>query len=406
MDRRRFLSLAGLAGTGTLAGCVGNGGGSGGNGDDAGNGGPADGDDGPDPDAAYAVETVASGFEHPWSIAFLPDGDLFVTERAGTLNVVDPESGDVRPVDGTPAVDARGQGGLLDVALGPAFPDPGWAYLTYSASNAAGDTATHVGRGRFDPDGARLEGFEVLHAAEPFVDSTGHYGSRIAFDADERLYVTVGDRQFKDFGPDHVAQDLGVELGKTLRLEADGSVPADNPFVDDPDARDAIFSYGHRNAQGLTVHPETGEIWESEYGERAGDEINVLRRGGNYGWPVADEGCTYDTGEPIGVSHDDREDVIAPAYSWPCGSGGFPPGGMTFCSGTAFPDWEGDLFVGGLASRALARLTVEGREATGIERLLTDREWRVRTVAEHPDTGHLYVAVDAGDAPVARLTPA
>ncbi|OYR58710.1 PQQ-dependent sugar dehydrogenase [Halorubrum halodurans] len=404
MNRRRLLSLAGLAGTGTLAGCVGP---DGSGGDPDGNGGAAgaDADAADGSGAAFAVETVASGLSHPWAIDFLPDGDLLVTERPGTLNVVDPDSGEVRSVDGTPTVDARGQGGLLDVALGPTASDP-WVYLTYSAANGDGDTTTHVGRGRLDPESARLEAFERLHVAEPFVDSTGHYGSRIAFDADGRLYVTVGDRQFKDFGPDHVAQDLGVELGKTLRLEADGSIPDDNPFVDDPDARDAVFSYGHRNAQGLTVHPDTGDLWESEYGEQDGDEINVLREGGNYGWPVADEGCTYGSGEPIGVSHDDREDVIAPAYSWPCGSGGFPPGGMTFCTGAAFPEWEGDLFVGGLASRALARLTVEGREATGIERLLADREWRVRTVAEHPDTGHLYVAVDAGDAPIARLTPA
>ncbi|RAW46065.1 PQQ-dependent sugar dehydrogenase [Halorubrum sp. 48-1-W] len=399
MDRRRFLSLAGLAGTGTLAGCTA----PEGRPDDPTGDGVDDGDTSSD---AYAVETVASGFEHPWALAFLPDGDLLVTERAGTLDLVDRGSGDLRVVEGTPAVDARGQGGLLDVALHPEYPDRRWTYLTYSAANADGDTATHLGRGRLDPESARLEGFEVLHVAEPFVDSTGHYGSRVVFGDDGRLYVTVGDRQFKDFGPDHVAQDLGVELGKTLRLTADGSVPDDNPFVDDPDARDPIFSFGHRNAQGLTVHPETGALWESEYGERDGDEINVIREGENYGWPVADEGCTYDSGEPIGVSHDDREDVTAPAYSWPCGSGGFPPGGMTFCTGTAFPDWEGDLFVGGLAVRALGRLTVEGSTVTGEERLLADRGWRVRTVAEAPDTGHLYVAVDAGDAPVVRLMPA
>ncbi|GAA0517689.1 quinoprotein glucose dehydrogenase [Halorubrum aquaticum] len=395
MDRRRFLSLAGLAGTGTLAVCAGRGG--------AGDGDPS-GDDGDS--TAYAVETVATGFSNPWAIEFLPDGDLLVTERAGALDLVDPESGEVRAVDGTPEVDARGQGGLLDVALHPDFPDSPWAYLTYSASNADGDTATHLGRGRLDRENGRLERFEVLHAAEPFVDSTGHYGSRVVFGDDDRLYVTVGDRQFKDFGPDHVAQDLGVELGKTLRLEPDGSVPDDNPFLGDPDARDAIYSYGHRNAQGLTVHPETGAIWESEYGEQDGDEINVISRGANYGWPVADEGCTYGGGDPIGVSHDDREDVVAPAYSWPCGSGGFPPGGMTFCSGRAFPDWEGDLFVGGLASRSLGRLTVEGDEVTAEERLLADRDWRIRTVVEEPDTGHLYLAIDSGDAPVVRLTPA
>lgn len=399
MNRRRLLSLAGLAGTGTLAGCAGRDG---------------DGSDGPDGGAtgdaenstAYAVETVAAGFSHPWAISFLPDGGLLVTERAGTLDVVDPESGEIRAVDGTPDVDARGQGGLLDVTIHPGFPDPDWVYLTYSASNAGGDTTTHLGRGRLDPERARLDAFEVLHAAEPFVDSTGHYGSRVVFGGDGRVYVTVGDRQFKDFGPDHVAQDLGVELGKTLRLEPDGSVPDDNPFVDDSDARDAIYSHGHRNAQGLTVHPETGVIWASEYGEQDGDEINVIRRGGDYGWPVADEGCTYGEGDPIGVSHDDREDVIGPAYSWPCGSGGFPPGGLTFCTGRAFPAWEGDLFVGGLASRALGRLTVEGDAVTAENRLLTDRGWRIRTVAEDPETGHLYLAVDADDAPVVRLTPA
>jgi quinoprotein glucose dehydrogenase len=245
-----------------------------------------------------------------------------------------------------------------------------------------------------------------LHAAEPFVESAGHFGSRLAFDADDRLYVTVGDRQFKNFGPDHTSQDLTTELGTTLRFEADGRVPDDNPFVDDPEARDTVFSYGHRNSQGMAVHPETGDVWQSEYGEQDGDELNVVVRGGNYGWPVADEGCTYGSGQPIGVSHDERDDVVAPAYSWPCGSGGFPPGGATFYTGDAFPAWRGDLFVGGLAAQALGRFTVDGRSVTGADRLLADRGWRIRTVAEAPDTGHLYVAVDAGSAPVVRLRPA
>ena len=392
MDRRQFLSIAGFAGSGMLAGCA----------ERGGNDAADDADSSAD---AYAVETVASGFAHPWSIAFLPGTDLLVTERSGRLALVGRGSEAVRTVDGTPEVDARGQGGLLDVALHPGFPEPRWVYLTYSAAKSDGTSTTHLGRGRLDRENARLDGFETLHAAEPFVESTGHYGSRIAFDAADRLYVTVGDRQFKDFGPDHVAQDLSVELGKTLRLAPDGSIPDDNPFVDDPDTRDTIYSYGHRNAQGLTVHPENGDLWESEYGEQDGDEINVLREGGNYGWPVADEGCTYGGGDPIGVGHDDREDVVAPAYSWPCGSGGFPPGGIAFCTGTAFPDWEGDLFVGGLASRSLARLTVDGTEVTGVERLLTDRGWRIRTVAEAPDTGHLYAAIDSDDAPIVRLTP-
>ncbi|WP_197409844.1 PQQ-dependent sugar dehydrogenase, partial [Haloferax profundi] len=218
------------------------------------------------------------------------------------------------------------------------------------------------------------------------------------------LYMTVGDRQFKNFGPDHVAQDRTNELGTVLRFNADGSVPADNPFVDDPDAKDTIFSWGHRNPQGLTTHPETGEVWESEFGEQDGDEINVLEPGANYGWPIADEGCTYGSGEPIGVSHDERDDVVAPVFSWPCGSGGFPPSGMTFYTGSTFPEWTGDLFVGGLASRYLAHFTVDGRTVTEAEPLLADRGWRIRDVLDTPDTGDLYVVVDADDAPLVRLT--
>jgi quinoprotein glucose dehydrogenase len=418
MDRRHYLSLVGVATSTALAGCTGSGGSaptSGSEADSASDPGSGSSstsatrtntDDGSGrPATRYAVETVATGFEHPWAIAHLPDGRLLVTERAGRLTLVDRDSGDVTRVTGTPEVFARGQGGMLDVALHPRYPDRPWAYLTYSVARSDGTSTTAVGRGRLDVEGARLRAFERLHAAEPFVESAGHFGSRLAFDADERLYVTVGDRQFKDFGPDHTAQDLTTEHGVVLRFEADGTVPEDNPFVDS-DALDTIFSYGHRNPQGLTVHPETGDLWESEYGEQDGDELNVLRPGANYGWPVADEGCTYGSGDPIGVSHGDRDDVVAPAYTWPCGSGGFPPGGMTFCSGKAFPAWEGQLFVGGLASRALGRFTVDGREATPAERLLTDRGWRVRTVTEAPDTGHLYIAVDAGDAPVVRLRPA
>jgi len=393
MHRRRFLTAAGLAGTGVLAGCAGRS--------------SSDASD-PSTDAAAGlhVEPVAEGFTHPWSLAFLPDDGALVTERPGGLSLLDRSTGAVQPVDGVPTVDARGQGGLLDVALGPSFAETDLVYLTYAAANDSGATTTHVGRGRLDREAARLEAFEALHAARPFVDSTGHYGSRLAFDDDDRLYVTVGDRQFKNFGPDHVAQRLDTELGVILRLEADGSIPDDNPFVDDPAARDAIYSYGHRNPQGLTVHPETGALFESEYGEQDGDEINVLEAGANYGWPIADDGCTYGEGEPIGVAHEDRSDVVAPIHSWPCGSGGFPPGGMTIYAGEAFPEWRGDLFVGGLASRSIAHLSLDGETVTDVERLLTERDQRIRTVAEEPETGFLYAAVDADDAPVLRITPA
>jgi len=393
VTRRRLLATAGGVGLGALAGCV-----RGLGGDDAG-----------EPSVStvpLAVDTLADGFTNPWSLAFLPDDGLLITERPGRLSLLDRASGDRQLVDGVPTVDARSQGGLLDVATHPSYPTPPVVFFTYSATNDAGETATHIGRARLDRAAGRLEAFEVVHAATPFVDSTGHYGSRIAFDDDNRLYVTVGDRQFKNFGPDHVAQRLDAELGVVLRLELDGSVPADNPFVDDPDARDAIYSYGHRNPQGLCFHPETGVLFESEYGEQDGDEINVIEAGANYGWPVADDGCTYGEGEPIGVGHDDRDDVVAPVHSWPCGTGGFPPGGMTVYTGDAFPEWHGDLFVGGLASRSIAHLSIDGTTVTGVDRLLTDRGDRIRTVATAPETDALYAAVDADDAPILKLTPA
>ena len=393
MDRRTYLALVGTAGAATLAGCTGR----------------RTGTDPPAEGSAYAVEEVATGLERPWGMVHLPDEPrLLLTERVGRLSLLDRDGGGRQRVEGTPEVFAGGQGGLLDVALHPDFPDEPWVYLTYSRARDDGASTTRIGRGRLDRSGSgpRLESFEVLYTAEPYVESSGHFGSRLAFDPAGLLYATVGDRQFKNFGPDHPAQDLGNDLGTTLRLAADGSVPASNPFVDDPDARDAIFTWGHRNAQGLTAHPDTGDVWEAEFGEQDGDEINVLEAGANYGWPVADEGCTYGSGQPIGVSHDEREDVVGPVFSWPCGSGGFPPSGAVFYEGAAFPEWEGDLFVGGLASQYLARFGVDGREVTQTGQLLADRGWRIRDVAVAPDSGHLYVAVDAGSAPLVRLVPA
>ncbi|SDN09509.1 quinoprotein glucose dehydrogenase [Halogranum gelatinilyticum] len=403
MDRRTYLTISGLTAGAALAGCVGSPSG------DADSESTSRSDDASTTDSGESdditVERAVTGLTRPWSLESLPDDPrLLVTEQRGRLLLADPESGSTERVGGTPEVYARGQGGLLDVALHPRFPSEPWLYLTYSAARNDGTSTTHLGRGRLDTDAARLTEFEQLHAAEPFVESTGHFGSRLTFDAEERLYMTVGDRQFKNFGPDHVSQDLTNELGCVLRFEADGSVPADNPFVDDSDARDTIFSYGHRNPQGLTTHPETGEIWESEFGEQDGDELNVLEAGANYGWPVADEGCTYGSGEPIGVSHDERDDVVAPVFSWPCGSGGFPPSGMAFYTGETFSDWQGDLFVGGLASQYLAHFTVDGRTVTEVDPLLADRGWRVRDVLAVPETGDLYAIVDAGDAPLVRLS--
>jgi len=402
MKRRHYVAVVGAAACGICAGCLGSGA------------------DTALPEGVVA-ETVTEGLSNPWGLAFLPnDPRLIVTERdTGRIVLVDHEDGSKTAVDGVPAVDSAGQGGLLDAAIHPDFPAEPWLYLTYSAANDAGETTTHLGRGRLAPDAAALTDFEVLHRAEPFLDRVNHYGSRVVFGDDGRLYVSVGDREFKDFGPNHVSQDLTNDLGTILRFEPDGSIPEDNPFVDseersssgsralpgdNPDARDPIYSYGHRNPQGLAVHPETGALWESEHGERDGDELNVIEAGGNYGWPVATYACEYGTDRPVGDRPDEREDLVPPVYYWECGSGGFPPAGMAFYDGPV-GEWQGDLFVGNLAGTYLGRFSVDGTDVTEREPLLADRGWRIRAVETAPETGHLYVAVDAGSAPLVRLQP-
>ncbi|EMA66670.1 glucose sorbosone dehydrogenase [Halorubrum aidingense JCM 13560] len=369
-------------------------------------------DDGADVD--YAVERVADGFDRPWGLAFLPDdGRLLVTERPGRLSLVDPEGGSRSPVEGVPDVHAAGQGGLLDVAVHPAFPDDSRVYLTYAATDGSDRSATHVGSGRLslaDPEAPALDGFEAIHVAEPFLSSDNHYGSRATFGPDGALFVTAGDRRDTDFGPDHVSQDRSVEPGSTLRLTPAGDAHPDNPFVDEAGAADAIYSYGHRNPQAMAVRGDTGAIWQCEHGERDGDEINVVEHGGNYGWPIASESCRYGSDERVAPSHRERGDVVAPVHYWPCGSGGFPPSGAVFYDGDAFPAWRGDLFAGTLAAEYLGRFTVDGagpQEANVTERdpLLADRGWRIRALAVDPGTGHLYAAVDDTDAPVVRIVP-
>ena len=357
----------------------------------------------PPPEPDPVVEIVAEGFDQPWGLAFLPDGQqLVVTQAPGRLSVVDTATGSVRDIDGAPEVDAGGQGGLLDVAVDPDFPDSGWVYLTYAAGDGTGATSTHLARGRLDLEQEQLDDLELLFVAEPFRDGGLHYGSRVEFGADGYLFMTIGDRGDKSFD-DHVAQDRSNTLGTTIRLAADGSVPDDNPFVDDPGVADEIYTYGHRNVQGMAVHPDTGELWQSEHGEEDGDEINVLEAGGNYGWPVAHTGCEYGTDIPIGDHPADRDDVIDPVFYWECHTGGFPPAGMTFYVGDEFAAWEGDLLVGGLASQYLARFTVEDGQLEEQEPLLTDEGWRIRDVVVGPRDGAIYVALDGGGVPLVRL---
>lgn len=360
----------------------------------------------------YTVEVVVSDLQRPWAMAFLPGGGdrALVTERPGRLRMVDLETGSVSEVTGLPVIAAVGQGGLLDVALYPDYgPGQEWVYLTYAAANPdnAGQYATQVGRGRLNEQTLTLSDFQVLNIGTPYSSGTGHFGSRLAFDEQWRLYVTMGDRQNRNS-----AQDLGSHWGKVLRLERDGSIPADNPFVGVPGALDAIYSYGHRNPQGLVVEPATGRVWENEHGEQNGDEINIIDQpGGNYGWPLVTYATEYSNGAPIGVTPSAGDGTVHPVHYWDGteyddGQQGFPPSGMAFYTGNAFPLWRGNLFMGNLAHQYLGRFTIQGREVIQEERMLRGRNWRVRDVRVHPGNGYIYLLVDASPAPLVRIRPA
>lgn len=341
---------------------------------------------------AYRVEVLFERLEHPWALAFLPDGRLLVTERPGQLNLLDPRDGSRRPVAGVPEVAAVGQGGLLDVALHPDFRNNGWVYLSYAARRDRG-LATQVGRGRLA--GERLEDFQVLFRAEPAISRGQHFGSRMVFDRHGLLYVTVGDHGERDS-----AQDRATHMGTVIRLTDDGRVPPDNPFVGTPGARPEIYSYGHRNAQGLTLHPRTGALWLHEHGPRGGDEINLPRAGRNYGWPKTTFGREY-YGPTIGPEPP-QPGFESPIHHW---TPSIAPSGMAFYDGERFPRWRGDLFVGALVQRSLQRLRLDGDKVVEQEPLLTDRRWRIRDVRSGPD-GYLYVLTDERNGRLARLVPA
>jgi glucose/arabinose dehydrogenase len=341
--------------------------------------------------AEARTETLAQGLDHPWAMAFLPGGELLVTERSGQLLRLDPATGERRRLGGVPAVDARNQGGLLDVTLHPDFASNRWVYLTWSGACGPGN-ATHLGRGRLQGD--RLADFETLFVATPCVDSTKHFGSRIVFDRDGYLWVTVGER-----GQRERAQDLADHNGSVLRLNADGSVPPDNPFTERADARDAIYSYGHRNPQGMARHPDTGRIWLHEHGPRGGDEINLPEAGANFGWPRQTYGREYYGPE---IAPDEVAGIAGPIHQW---TPSIAPSGMAFYTGDRFPQWRGDLFVGALALTHLARLQLDGTEVVAEERLLADRGWRIRAVAQGPDEA-LYVLTDHANGRLVRVTPA
>lgn len=338
---------------------------------------------------AVAVESLASGLDHPWGMAFLPDGRLLVTERAGALRILGTDKQLSAAVTGTPTVFAAGQGGLLDVALDPDFASNALVYLAF-AEPGGGGASTALGRGRLAGD--TIEEFKVIFRQTPKVSGPNHFGGRIVFSPDGHLFLTQGER-FK-FDP---AQDLSNHLGKIVRIKPDGSVPADNPFVGKENAKAEIWSYGHRNIESAAIHPRTGALWVAEMGPMGGDELNLIERGRNYGWPLVSWGKHYDGRDipdpPTQPSFADAVKQWTPTIS---------PSGMVFYGGEMFPKWRGSMLIGGLTASGIVRITLDGSKVTGEERIPLGA--RIRDVEQAPD-GSIYVLTDQDDGDIWRLKP-
>ncbi|WP_442962401.1 PQQ-dependent sugar dehydrogenase [Pseudomonas sp. BLCC-B13] len=339
---------------------------------------------------------VAAGLEHPWALAFLPEGQGYlISERPGRLRLLDAQGRLHPPLGGVPAVFACGQGGLLDIALSPSFATDRLVYLSYAEADDKGQRAgTAVGRGRLKEDLSELEGFRVIFRQLPKLSEGIHFGSRMAFGADGQLYVSLGENNQRA-----TAQQLDKLQGKLVRLQPGGGVPADNPFVGREGVRPEIWSYGHRNPQGLALNPWSGRLWLHEHGPRGGDEINIPRAGRNYGWPKATHGINYSF---LPIPEAEGATVVGtepPHHVWeksPAISG------MAFYSAERFPAWQHSLFIGALAGQALIRLQLQGDQVVHEERLLQDRGWRIRDVRQGPD-GFLYLLTDAPDGKLVRL---
>ena len=340
------------------------------------------------------AETVARGLEHPWGLAFLPDGRILATERAGRLRMVDRNGRISAPLAGVPAVQARGQGGLLDVALDPRFGENRLVYLSYAEAGEDGTAGTAVARGRLGDAG--IENARVVYRQRPKVSGSNHFGSRLVFARDGTLFVTQGDR----FAYRDAAQDLGSGLGKIVRIHPDGTVPVDNPFVGRAGAQPEIWSYGHRNIQSATLHPETGQLWIVEHGPRGGDELNLPEAGKNYGWPVITYGAEY-WGPRIGEGTA-KAGMEQPLYYW---DPVIAPSGLLFYNGDAIPGWKGSLLIGSLRPGLLVRLRLADGRVVQEERHLGDLGERIRDIQQGPD-GYPYLVTDRSDGRILRVAPA
>jgi glucose/arabinose dehydrogenase len=351
----------------------------------------------------YRLVTVADGLVNPWSIAFLPGGDMLVTERPGRLRIVRGGRLLPEPVPGLPRIRTGGQGGLLDVVPHPDFASNRLLYFSYSKPNAdSSQGTTAVARARFEND--RLTNVQEIFEAKMWSQGRGHHGSRLAFDRNGFLFISLGDRQAPPSGnlEAHPAQDLSNHFGSIVRLHDDGRVPADNPFVSRPGAAPEIWTYGHRNVQGLLIHPETGDVWATEHGPQGGDELNLIQASKNYGWPVVGFGVNYRTGAAI-HSGTHREGMEQPVHVWVPSIG---VSGLLLYTGNAFPQWRGNVFAGGMSGEQLVRLTLDGRRVTNAETLV-QRRGRIRDVRQGPD-GFIYLAIEdrqGAPTPVVRLEP-
>ena len=344
------------------------------------------------------VTTFADGLANPWGLAFLPDGAMLVTEKSGNLRPVAADGTVSEPIGGVPEVDSRGQGGLLDVALDPQFAQNRLVYFSFTEPGEGGNS-TAVARGILSPDAGSLSEVQVIFSQKPKLPGTKHFGSRLVFDNQGYLFIGLGERSEREFRTQ--AQDLDSHLGKVIRIRPDGSVPEDNPFVERQGALPEIWSYGHRNIQGAALHPETGVLWVNEHGPRGGDEINIPEAGKNYGWPVVSYGVEYD-GSPVGTGKQQAEGMEDPVHHWTPVIGS---SGMAFYTGSAFPAWQGSVFNGGLATKDVARLELDGTRVTHEERLFGDLNQRIRAVEQGPD-GALYLLTDQSDGEILRVYPA